>query len=114
MLGSCPISRITSLLPGLQIGFEKSALGTVLVLRRDLESLYNPRINALSYKVLALVLLELPSLRIALVEEYPGSAVGRVPLLFLLSSSTVLIWLYGIWCNSFLYVQLGLKSLQFP
>ena len=78
-LSSCPISRITFLLPGLRIGLEKSVLGTVLVLTQDLESLYNPHINALSYQVSALVLLELPSLRITLVEEYPGSAVSRIP-----------------------------------
>ena len=92
ILGSCPISRIFSLLLGLRIGLELPVLVTVLVLTHT----YNTHINAVSYHVLALVPLELPSLRIALVEEYLGSPVGQVPLLFLFSSSMVLIWLCGI------------------
>ena len=77
-LGSCPISRISSFFPPPSIGrgVKLSVLSTVLVSTQDLESPYNPHINALSYQVSALVPLELSCLRIALVEEYPGSQVG--------------------------------------
>ena len=49
-LGSCPISRISFLLPGLWRGLELLVLGTALVSTQDLESPYSPPspLNALS------------------------------------------------------------------